>query len=183
RVARPVDADNAIAIETHLLEQCAREALHHIALDRVAQPLGIDDETAVMRDREFLCPNASGLPVDLDLGDRRDNGPGTKRVGNSAAREDIAVATFGIGRWARFPAGPLGGGLDNGYIAQRGNMSEAKRNGVLAYRCRDLVDELLAGKMDIGPHRIAKVRSAKRRATSYECRYYFPHELLVVEVV
>ena len=48
-------------------------ALDDIALDAALEPIGVDDQPAIMRDGEFARPHLAGAAVDLDLGDDRDH--------------------------------------------------------------------------------------------------------------
>src|SRR5712671_1745747 len=90
RIAQPVDAGHFLAIETHLLEESARQPLHDVAFDGVADPFRIDDKAAVVRDREFPSPDAPALALDLDLRDHRHEGAVALRVGDAAAGQDVA---------------------------------------------------------------------------------------------
>src|SRR5207253_406400 len=46
RVSHPVDAGDVLAVELDLFPQRAAGALHDVALDRVLEPFGVDDQAA-----------------------------------------------------------------------------------------------------------------------------------------
>ena len=90
RVARPIDARHPVALEAHFLEQHARQAVHDVAFDGVAQAFRVDDQAAVVRDGEFLRPDAAGLALDFHLGNHRHQRAAPLRIGNAAAGHDVA---------------------------------------------------------------------------------------------
>jgi len=93
RIAQPVDARHPIAVEAHFFEQGARQAVHDVALDGVAQPFRIDDQAAVVRDGDPPRPDPPGLLLDLDVGDRRDDRAAALGVGEAASAQYVAGAS------------------------------------------------------------------------------------------
>ena len=53
-------------------------------VDAVPQPVRVDDQPAVMGDREFARPDLAAAAVDLDLSDDRDHRPRALGVGDAA---------------------------------------------------------------------------------------------------
>src|SRR5579875_1163073 len=72
RVTRPIEAGDVRAIERHLLFQRAADGHQHIALDLVAQPVGVDDLPAIMRDIKPADADLAAAAVDFDIGNRAD---------------------------------------------------------------------------------------------------------------
>ena len=114
-----------------------------------------------MRDRELASPDASGLALDLDLGDDRDDGAAALRIGDALAAQQLTGALAWRGR-PGLPAGFLRRRLDHRLVARRGQVLQAELDRVGAGGERDLVDELLAGELDLQSDRIAQVRGAQR---------------------
>ena len=71
RVGEPIGAGDLGTVEGDLLRERAAAALDDVAFDAAAQPVGIDDQPAIMRDGEFARLHLAGAAVDLDLGDDR----------------------------------------------------------------------------------------------------------------
>ena len=67
RIARPIHAHNAGAIEHHLFHQHAADGLQDAALDLCAHAIGINDLPAIMRTRDSFDRDLSAGPVDRDL--------------------------------------------------------------------------------------------------------------------
>ena len=81
RVREPVGAGDLGAVEGDLLRECPARALDDIALDASREPVGVDDQPAIMRDSELAGPNLAGAAVDLDLSD----GTRALRIGDAAS--------------------------------------------------------------------------------------------------
>src|SRR5207302_3825919 len=102
RVARPVDAVDRIAIELDLLVNCARDALHDIALYRVAQALRIDDQAAIVRDHHAARPDPPRIALDLDLGHGGHRSAVALGEGDAAPFQQLAAA-LALRRSSRLP--------------------------------------------------------------------------------
>src|SRR6266566_6433680 len=87
RIGHPVDAGHVLRIELDLFPQSAAQTLHDVALDRVLEPIGIDDLAAVVSDRELAAPDLARAAVDVYLGHNRDAGATALRVGDAAAAD------------------------------------------------------------------------------------------------
>jgi hypothetical protein len=107
RVSRPIDAGDLGTVEGDLLRQCAARALDDIAFDAAPQPIGVDDQPAIMRHGEFARPDFAATAFDLDLEDDRHDGRRALGIGNAAAGQSVAVVV-GVWRWPRLPPGALG---------------------------------------------------------------------------
>ena len=90
RISPPIDAGDVLVVEFDLLPQRAAGRLDDIVLDRVMQPIRIDDLAAIVRDRELARPNSPGRAVDVDFGDDGDAGRAALRVGDAAAGDLVA---------------------------------------------------------------------------------------------
>src|SRR5688572_20242779 len=88
--------------------------MQRAVLDHARQRGGVDHQAAVVGDDDALDPDVAGLAVDLDLADLRDHGLAAIRVGDAAARRDVAGAAARVRRRARIPAELLGCRLDAG---------------------------------------------------------------------
>jgi hypothetical protein len=97
------------------------------------EPVGVDDQPAIVCHGEFACPHLAGAAVDLDLGDDRDHGTRALRVGDTAAGQGVAAAV-GPRRRARLPPGALGCGLDDGDVARLLQIAQAEGDRVGADR-------------------------------------------------
>ena len=64
RIAHPVHAGDAGAIERHFLVQRAAQRLHDRPFDLVAQPIGIDDQPAVVRTGDALHADPATRRID-----------------------------------------------------------------------------------------------------------------------
>ena len=84
-------------VERHLLVERAAQRVEHPALERAAQRLGIDDQTAVVRADEPLHPDMTRSAVHLDLGDLRHDGLAAVGVRDAATGEDVARCRSAVG--------------------------------------------------------------------------------------
>jgi hypothetical protein len=66
--------------------------LDDVAFDAAAQPVGVDDQPAIVCDREFLRPDLAAAAVDLDLGDDRHDRTRALGTGDGASDQCIAIA-------------------------------------------------------------------------------------------
>src|SRR5207302_10247861 len=163
RVARAVDAADRIAIELDLLANRARDALHDVAFDRVAQTLRIDDQAAIVRDHHATRPDPPRIALDLDLGHGGHRSAVALGEGDAAPFQQFAAA-LALRRSSRLPLRLLRRRLDDGGMARLGEVPQAERDRILAHGSGQLVDELLAAEVDLGPDRIAHMRGAQGRA-------------------
>src|SRR5439155_27008079 len=67
-IALPVDARHGGPVPLQVLDQRAAHRLDDVAVDLVAQPVGVDDLAAVVRHEEALDADLAGAPVYLDIG-------------------------------------------------------------------------------------------------------------------
>jgi len=81
-----------MVVEGDLLQKCSAGTLHNIAFDAALEPVGVDDQPAIMGDREFARPHLAATPVDLDLGDDRDHRARALRISDAAPAPDTAAA-------------------------------------------------------------------------------------------
>ena len=85
-----------------LLGERPTGALDDVAFDAAPEPLGVDDQPAIMCHGEFARPHLAGMAADLDLGDDRDHRTRALGVGDAAPGQGVAVAV-GPRRGARLP--------------------------------------------------------------------------------
>jgi len=117
RVARPIDTRHLGAVEGDLLGQGAVRALHDITVDAAPEPVGVDDQPAIMGDGEFARPHLAGMAVNLDLGDDRHHRTRALRIRNAAPGQGVAIAV-GPRRGPWLPADTLGRRLDDGDLTR-----------------------------------------------------------------
>src|SRR5215831_15215599 len=115
RIAHPVHAGDAGAIERYFLVKCAAERLHNRSFDLVAQPIGIDHQAAVVR----TC----NTPY-ADLATRRVNHYVHRhgdviltvlvpRIRYTTAGKHVVLPRLRIGRGPRLPAEHLRGAFEH----------------------------------------------------------------------
>src|SRR5262245_3469553 len=69
RIGAPIDARHTRAVKRHLFLQRSTDRLNDVALDLIAEAVGIDDQPTVMRDVHPRDAHALGREVDLDVDD------------------------------------------------------------------------------------------------------------------
>src|SRR5438477_11650519 len=87
RIALPVEARYHAAVEFQFLDQRAADGLQNVAVDLVAQAIGVDDLAAVVGHGDTRDADFSAGAVELDVGDDADIGAGglVFHVGHAAA--------------------------------------------------------------------------------------------------
>ena len=71
RIGEPIGAGHLRAVEGDLLGEGAAGVLDDIAFNAASEPVGVNDQPAIVGDGEFASPDLAGAAVDLDLGDDR----------------------------------------------------------------------------------------------------------------
>jgi hypothetical protein len=134
--------------------------------DAAPEPVGVDDQPAIMRDGECARPDLADATVDLDLGDDRDDGTRASGVGDATSHQRIAGAV-GARRRARLPLDTLGGRLDDGVVARCGQITQAERDRVGAHAGCDFVDKDSLANWICGPtgSRRCAVRNGEARSS------------------
>ena len=112
-----------------------------------------------MGDCELACPDFSGRPVDLDLGDNRGARPAALHIGD-AAPGDLVAGLIPARRRPRLPARLLGRSLHHSLVARVLDVAQAELDRIDAQRRCHFVDEGFAAEVDHG--RIAHVRGPQR---------------------
>src|SRR5260370_19988525 len=140
RIARPVEARHHGAIEGHLLFQATTHGLDNAALDLVAQPIRIDDLTAIMHDMKPLDRELAGLAVNLHLGDSTDIGAHQLvfDIGEAMSGYDFGIA---IRLRALAPFADAGETLQQVFAAWVSEISQAKLQRVDLDLICDLVEK------------------------------------------
>ena len=133
-----------------------------------------------MRHRHLARPDPAAAPLDLHFGDDGDPRAAALRVGDAAPGELVTGLTA-LRRRAGVPFRPLCRRLDHRDVARIREMTQAEFDRVGICSGRHLVDERLAGEMDLRPDRIAQVRGAQRRGAVEQRRYGLPGEPLVLD--
>src|SRR5205807_1727024 len=130
--------------ELDLLVNCARDALHDIALYRVAQALRIDDQAAIVRDHHAARPDPPRIALDLDLGHGGHRSAVALGEGDAAPFQQLAAA-LALRRSSRLPLRLLRRRLDDGGMARLGEVPQAERDRIFAHRRGPLVDARTPG--------------------------------------
>ena len=104
------------------------------------EPIGVDHQPAIVCHGESAHPDSAAAPVHLDICDDRRHRPRALGIGDAAAGQRVALAV-GVWRGTRLPPGALGRRLDDGDVARRLQIAQAKRDRVPTRRGCDLVDK------------------------------------------
>ena len=140
----------------------AADTLDDVALDAFHQSVRIDDLSAIVRHGELARPDLAGRAVDIHFGDDGNPRPVTLRVGEATARH-LVSGLIAPRRGPRLPSGFFGNRLEQRNIARFLYMAQPEFDRIDIEGSSHLVNERLAGKVDLRPDRIAQMRRAQRR--------------------
>src|SRR5262249_55637586 len=149
------------------------DALHDVALDGLGKTVGIDDLAAVVGHRELARPYFPATPIDVDLGNYRDAGAVTLRVGHAAPGRPIP-ALVPARRWSWLPSEFFRCSLDDGDVASILHVMQSQLNRVDLYGSGDFVNEGLAREMNLRSHWIAQMGAPQRRGAVEQRRNRLP---------
>ena len=86
RVAVPIEIFLSRGIEFHFFQERPAHCLQDVSFDLVFQPIGIDDQAAIVPQGNFLYGHLASRFVDFDFRDGRNHGIGPIRHGNASSR-------------------------------------------------------------------------------------------------
>src|SRR5271165_966129 len=112
RITIPIQVFLPAGVELNLFEQSTAHSLQNIPLDLVFQAVGIDDQAAIVRQRNFLYGYVAGALVHFDFRDGCSHGIGAVGDGYASSYSNVATGC-GSGRRAIAPTGLFGGGHEN----------------------------------------------------------------------
>ena len=136
-----------------------------------------------MSHHESLGPDPTALPVDFHFGHRGHCGSPSRGIGYAPACQNIPTLSIPSGGGPCLPAGCLGSCLDHGDIARIGQILQAELDRILTHGCRYLVDERLAGEMNLRALGISKMGSPERGSRLQKGRNRLPELQFVGEVI
>src|SRR6185312_17530501 len=147
RVARPIQACHAGAIELQLFDQGAADRLYDTALDLIANTIRVDDLTAIMDNRGALDAGFAALAINLDIDNDANIGARelVMNIAQTAPSYDVATAPT-IADLVRLPFRQLTQPSQELGAARITDMLETELQRVRPGRCNDLVEERLIGE-------------------------------------
>src|SRR6266480_4070825 len=150
-IALPVEACHGGPVPLQVLDQRAAHGLDDVAVDLVAQPVGVDDLAAVMRHEEALDADLARTPVHLDIGHGADVCAHelVLDVGHSASLRGLACTAARAG--ARRPPGELAQPLHQFQAARIFQIAQAGFERIGAGGRRQLVEEALVAEAVLQP--------------------------------
>src|SRR5579872_7238551 len=168
----------------HFLEERAAHSLNNITLNLVLEPIGIGDQTAVVRyGHSFYLHFSSGL-LDFDFRDRCHDRAVTIGDGNAAANAGIGISVRRRGRGPLDPSSLLRGGQKNlagTLLISRRTQPELNSDDSSVER--HLIDKGFTGKRAADGARRAKIACPQVRHGILHPRNYRAIDSLIFEGV
>ena len=145
RIARPIHAGDAGAVEPHFFMKSAAECLEDASLHLVAQAIGIHNEPAIVNAGNATHLNLSARAIDRDFHRRRNVIflLFVPHVSDAAADQQVALRRLRVGRRTRLPTNHVRRALERFDGARVGKPAQAELHRINSRRRCHFIGEAL----------------------------------------